>query len=401
MRNVRKQFVLWSAVSVFVLLSVILAVINIINFTMAAQDADLLTERLLNEGGQFEKGPEPQGGWNPGFQGQIMGPDSPEMRDSLRYFAVRFDQEGNAQMVSFRISSLTEEEAVSLASGLVREKTGWVNQSYRFRTEKEGKGTLVIVIDQSRELLPSYRTLIISAIGLVAALAIFVVFLLLIGKRLFRPLEEADRKQKKFLVEAEKGFKVPLTVISADTDVIEREHGSSESTKSIHRQVKRMVEITKQLHSLSLLDENQKTAGVCSLSDAVTYAVDRKTGAFEEKGLDVELSVEPGVTVDGDSAALHALVQELVENALKFALTRASFRLENGEGIPKLTVSNDTNLKDGEADEVFDRFTRLENASGKPGSGLGLSYVKEIVRAHNGRLKAEVTDGAFTVRVTF
>ena len=69
-------------------------------------------------------------------------------------------------------------------------------------------------------------------------------------------------------------------------------------------------------------------------------------------------------------------------------------------GVVNTVLSNDTDLPPKSVEQVFDRFTRLDNAEGVPGAGLGLSHVKEIVRAHNGRISAKVADGVFSVRVS-
>ena len=92
-------------------------------------------------------------------------------------------------------------------------------------------------------------------------------------------------------------------------------------------------------------------------------------------------------------------MNELVENALNYAVTKARFTLKKESGVTVLETGNDTSLPDGPADQVFDRFTKLENAKdGRP--GLGLSYVKEVVRALNGRVTASVSGGIFTVSIT-
>ena len=90
------------------------------------------------------------------------------------------------------------------------------------------------------------------------------------------------------------------------------------------------------------------------------------------------------------------LTDELIDNAVKFALTKVSFTLKNENGYVVIETANDASLPDGPADQVFDRFTTLENSDG---TGLGLSYVKDIVKAHKGRASAEVAGGIFTLRI--
>ena len=70
--------------------------------------------------------------------------------------------------------------------------------------------------------------------------------------------------------------------------------------------------------------------------------------------------------------------------------------LKNENGYVVLETSNDAALPDGPADQIFDRFTTLENSDG---TGLGLSYVKDTVKALRGRISANVANGIFTLRI--
>ena len=64
--KVRKKFVLYAELSVFILLTVLLSVINVINFTMVAEDADHVTEAISFSTGKFVKEePSPENLENP------------------------------------------------------------------------------------------------------------------------------------------------------------------------------------------------------------------------------------------------------------------------------------------------------------------------------------------------
>ncbi len=404
MIKARKRFVRYAMLSVFILLTVLLSIINIISFTMASEDADNMTLRLSEEQGMFSpdramgRGLDLRGGFprQPG----PTGPDAPDTPASLRYFTYAFDAQGNAEKIAFSISAVSEEDAQSWARSLLKENaTGWTATNYRYRVYQNGDRTFVTVIDQSRELVTPYRILYISLGGLAAAMVIGYFFLMYLGRRMFQPLEEADRRQKRFIADAEKEFRVPLTVINANTEIIEREKGESEQTRSINRQVKRMITLVRSLGSAGIFDEKDMIRNTFDLSSLVRSASDAAKKSFEEKGLVLKISAEEAVMTEGDSESLAALVTELLDNARKFALTRAELALSRVNGRILLTASNDTALPDGNVDQVFDRFTRLENAKDLPGVGLGLSHVKEIARAHNGRVSANVADGVFTLRI--
>lgn len=399
MNKVRKRFVIYAMVAVFVLLTGLLVIINGVNFTMVSEDADRITEMLAKDKGKFrEKKISEEFDEKRRMTGmEFMGPDSPELPYTARYFTYRFTADGEAQEVAYHVSVLSREEAENLARRLLHEKTGWILTTYRYRVYKSGDFTYVTAVDQGRELLPSYRILVISAIGECGVLAICLLFLLFISKKLFRPLEETDRKQREFLAEARSEFQVPLTVIHANAELLEKENGSNEYTQAIHRQVKRMTALTRRLDAFS--GEKKEESVTCDLSMIVQAATDGALSKYQEKGILLKRDIQDGLLVTGEEEALHKVVAELVENSLRYAKSEVTFSLKREEERIILLTENDTELKDGSAEQVFDRFTKLENARDDVGNGLGLSYVKDIVKAHNGRTNAWIENGRFHLRI--
>ena len=420
MNKARNRFILLTELIVILLLGLLLTVINVLNFTMAADDADFLTERIAREHGMFEE--KKQNGQTQTAENQttasgahaetqnnndkpfrldnghfrFMGPDSPEMKSSLRYFTFAFDKDGNAKSIDYRMSAVSEEEAETWARSLLNGTTGWTNMTYRYRVYEDGKQMVVTVIDQSRELWPCYRILIISVIG--GAVFILISFLLtkLIGSKLFKPLEEADRKQKLFIAQLENEFKVPLTVINADTETLERQNGTNAQTQSIDKQVKRMTRLVKDLGALSVFEEPEISTKT-ELSDLLTAMLENSRQIFAEKKLTLTHTIEPDITLRINDEAAKRLLNELISNALKFSVSQAAFTLQKHRDRIKLIQTNDTTLPDGSYDQIFDRFTMLENAAGTDGSGIGLAHVKNIVKSCNGRLSAAVRNGIMTI----
>ena len=408
MNKAEKKFRSYSILVIFVLLTVLLTVINGVNFTMAADDADRVTQMLADRRGAFERPdgvsgetqlqPEPPD--ENAFGMGPMGPYSPEMDQSLRYFTVAFSDKGKTvETVAFHISAVTESEAQEWASELLKQKTGWTRGTYRYRVYKDHGTTYVTVIDQGRELLPSFRILIISAIGEILVLATGWFVLLRIGRKIYAPLEEADRKQKNFIANANREFRIPLTVIDGNTELAERRYGPDDQTRSTHRQVARMNELIDRLGSVGIFDEENMIREKVPLSEYLSAALEREAENFRERGIEVTADIAPGITVTADPEGMSGMTDEIVANALRFALSKAEVTLKNENGVVLFRARNDTDLPDGPADQAFDRFTKLRNAK-EDGAGLGLAYVKQTVKAHNGRAEAAVADGTFTIRIT-
>ena len=406
--------------SVFALLTVLLTVINGINFTMASNDADNITQMISERNGTLSeqgvsKKKKPQNSATPDMPERDapgnekygskrmgpMGPDAPDMNSSLRYFTVSFDVRNNTRILAFNMSAVDEDEAVEWARELRYEnETGWTRGTYRYRIYKAGSRTNVVVVDQGRELLPSYRILIFSICGEIIGLVLSYIVLRIVGNRLFAPLEEADRKQKQFIANIESEFKVPLTVINADTELIEKENGSSECTKSINRQVKKMTALVKDIGSLAIFDESDMTITDVNLSSTLSRVLDSNKDKFKEKNINLEISIDDYVVMKGKDEALRRVCTELVENSLRYSKTKASFNLKREDERIFLTQTNDTSLPAGSIDQIFDRFTVLDNAA-DDAIGLGLSHVKDIVKQHNGRVSAKVSEGEFGLKIAF
>lgn len=402
MQKARNQFVIYAMCSIFVLLSVLMFVINAINFTMAGEDADQLTQMIEDGHGTLKRDKE-MNGFDVKKKIGPMGPDSPEMRSSIRYFTVEFDvdKDYEAKMIEYQITAVTETEAVDWARKLVKQKTGWTKTTYRYRVYKEDGKIYVTIIDQGRELLGSYRILIISICGEVVVLVFSFILLMLMGRKVFKPLEEADRKQKKFIANVESEFKMPLTIINANTEIMEKEAGSSDYLNSINKQVKKMFRLVKDFGSLGIINEKKLVMANINLSDLMTETLDYRHTEFEKKNLQLVHEIEEGVMVDGNEETIKKVMDELMDNALKFAISEVSFTLRQKNGRTTILQTNDTKLAGGSVDQVFDRFTKLDNAKGQEGPGLGLSYVKDVVKAHNGRISAKVNNGKFIIQMDF
>ena len=401
MNKVEKRFRLYAILVIFILLTVLLAVINVTNFTMVAQDADRITQMIAEHAGSLE-GMVPGQPRERDFRMGPMGPDSPETGLSARYFTIAFSDKGKeAVTVAYRISAVSEEEAQQWASELRKQESGWTRGTYRYRVYKVENRKFVTVVDFGAELLPSYRILVISAVGEFLCLVIGWFLLLLIGKKVYAPIEEADRKQRNFIRNADREFRLPLTVISGNTELLERKYGPDDETISTRRQLAKLNGLVDRLGSMDVIKDEKAASADIPISDLLQEAIGLKKETCSSRGLEVSTDIEPGTVLKGKSEEMRKAVDEIVLNTVEYALTKAEFILRNENGHILLETRNDTTLADGPADQVFDRFTVLENGKKEEGAGLGLAFVKDIVKAHKGRVSATVSGGIFILRVTF
>ena len=139
------------------------------------------------------------------------------------------------------------------------------------------------------------------------------------------------------------------------------------------------------------------------LDKSVRLVLDKLGGEIARTS--AEVTLDPLPTVSGDPVQLGLMFEHLIGNALKFRdLNRAPDvhigAVQDG-AVWNITISdNGIGLAPGDAERVFQAFTRLHPPSEFPGSGMGLALCHSIARHHGGAITAagEVGRGAtFTV----
>jgi signal transduction histidine kinase len=122
-------------------------------------------------------------------------------------------------------------------------------------------------------------------------------------------------------------------------------------------------------------------------------------GLADQHNVTVHKVIRPR-TVAGDPVLLERLVTNLVHNAIRYNAEGGSVLVEVG-GSPAFRVVNTGPLIPVEAlPGLFEPFRRLERTASSGGSGLGLSIVRSIVRAHDGSVGASVRpEGGLDIQV--
>lgn len=327
---------------------------------------------------------------------------SPETPYETRYFSVLVDKDGAAIETKTRnIAAVTEAEAREYASELWNQKKlrGFCG-AYRYKIVPEENGSRVIFVDCTRELGAFYSSLEISVgvsfVGLLLVLLLVVIF----SKKIFRPVMESYEKQRQFITDASHELKTPLTIIDANTEVLEMTAGENEWTRSIRRQVKRLSAMTQQLVTLSKMEEGDRAGSMAdfSLSDAVEETTELFLPSARIREKRMEVQIEGGIIYHGDEGMIRQMLSLLMDNALKYSDEKGNIRVllqRKGKKVMLQVTNTVEEIEKGNLDLVFERFYRRDAShnSGTGGSGIGLSVVKAVVDAHGGKIHAVSRDG--------
>ena len=412
----RKKFIIITILSVVTVFAVILGIINIINYARVAQDADNVVSFLAINDGGFNI---PQGDKET-KENQMLPPDqnfnkedldrsleefklNKETPYSTRYFSVKYNPDSSVTLDMNHIASISQDEALTMANSVKdSSKTSGYVGNYRYQVSEDGN--MVIFVDCSQQLDYAKNFLLVSIMVAVGAILAIVVLVIIISKKVVKPIAESYDKQKQFITDASHELKTPLTIISANNEIVEMESGESESTKIIAKQVSKLTSMVKNLTALARLDEsNNIEKAELDLSNIANEAIEAFTPAITANERLFDYSIEDNLKIMGDDRLIRELISIVLENASKYAKTRTYFKLfKQGQKVAILVQNDAEGIKEENMDACFERFYRSADAraSGRDGSGIGLSIAKEIVLRHKGTVTAfGDKDGYFNIKI--
>ena len=136
---------------------------------------------------------------------------------------------------------------------------------------------------------------------------------------------------------------------------------------------------------------------VVALSDVAARAVDLYRDVADAKDLGLSVELAPDVFVSCDRVRLEQVAGNLLDNAVKYTPGggRVTVRVAR-EGDRALLRVSDTGpgIPADELPRIWERLFRGDRSRAERGLGLGLSFVKAIVEAHGGAVRAESRPGA-------
>lgn len=365
---------------------------------------------------------------------------SPESQFDTRYFTVTINSNGDVENIdTSKIASVSSENAAQYAKKLWKSgkkgdgKSGFA-ESCKYLTVDEDGSTMYIFLSCQREL-STIKTYILASVGIsVFGLVVVFVMIYFFSGKILKPVSESYEKQKRFITDASHEIKTPLTIIDANTEVIEMMEGENEWTSSTRKQVARLTSLTEKLVFLSRMDEEATKLEMLefSLSDAILDTAEPFKTVARTKGKKLTIDVTDKILYTGDEKTIRQLVSILLDNAMKYSgCSNAGFEKSNinktnlnkttqtqndcvttinqapeieislkPSGRNRIitvwnTVDETANIKKGRQDMLFERFYRtdISHNSKTGGFGIGLSAAYAIVKAHKGKITAESKDG--------
>lgn len=213
--------------------------------------------------------------------------------------------------------------------------------------------------------------------------------------------------QRQFIADAAHELRTPLTAVRLQAELARQATDTAARAETLHdlgAGLERATHLVEQLLAMARLDAHP-AAGRLESVDLLALAktvVAEQAAIAEARGLDLGLLPGESVAVSGDLAELRTLLDNLVDNALRYTPGggRVDVEVYRVEAEAVLAV-RDTGpgIPPAERERVFDRFYRGAHVA-TPGSGLGLAIVKRIADRHGAHIRLSQPEAGPGLRIT-
>jgi len=195
-------------------------------------------------------------------------------------------------------------------------------------------------------------------------------------------------------------FKRPLSTLMQIMSSLENEKIVLNEERRIRylkmagEEINKMSGQTDMILSMAMDDEGVLELNYTDINieDEVYEIVDRFTETAS-KPTDIEIiSNVSNPIISGDKYHIEHIITNLISNAIKYSKTPMEISIELHKDNNWLYISvkdNGIGISEGEINKIFDRYSRVGDTKAVKGHGIGLNYVKRMVKKHNGEISVE------------
>ena len=213
-------------------------------------------------------------------------------------------------------------------------------------------------------------------------------------------------------------FKTPLATISLAVDALRNNKVIEDRTRMeyfsgiIKEENKRMNKHVETILQAALMDrqEIQLNKTPVHVHDLIREVISNYTLQLQEIDGRIELDLNASYDlINGDEVHFRNLISNLVDNAVKYSKEKLLLRISSSNSGKNLVMKFEDNgigMSKETVRRIFEKFYRAHtgNLHNVKGFGLGLSYVKTIIDAHDGKIKVESSPGKgslFTLEIPY
>ena len=215
-------------------------------------------------------------------------------------------------------------------------------------------------------------------------------------------LEQARRARRQWVADIAHELRTPLSVLRGELEAIEDgvRQPDARALASLSEETRRLGNLVDDLHQLSLADAGALKLDITDVNVAefLRDMMHAWSPRFRQQSLRLSVApTEPGITLAMDRDRMRQLVDNLLENSLRYSDAGGQCRvcvtlLENGWEL--LVEDTGPGVPDAALPRLFDRLYRVDPSRTRAtgASGLGLAIVRSIADAHCASVDARHSD---------
>ena len=205
-------------------------------------------------------------------------------------------------------------------------------------------------------------------------------------------LEHARDREREFFSDASHELRTPLTILKTEVEIALRKENPPEALRAALRvagaETDRLINLAEDLLLVARSDAGAMELDRHSLpASTVIEGVERRFRVrARESGRELTILAADNLTLDADGPRIEQALSNLVENALRHGSGGVGIVARANNGHAELHVLDEgPGIPPGFLPHAFERFSRARTGRTGNGTGLGLTIVQLIARAHGGR----------------
>jgi signal transduction histidine kinase/DNA-binding response OmpR family regulator len=211
-------------------------------------------------------------------------------------------------------------------------------------------------------------------------------------------LKKINEFQSQFFINVSHELRTPITIIKGEIGELKDLNNTHDLYESLHHQIGKIIKITDDVLDLAKLRSSniEMQLQPLELNEFIRNIQTSFQPAFDRKQVDISFTSNANeVFVSADRVFLERAISNLVLNALKYTDDGGQVDLLLNVDKNNATIEvkdNGIGIAIEDLDKIFDRFFQENNHINKAGgSGIGLSFAKEIVLKHKGEISVSST----------
>lgn len=398
-KKLRKKFIMLTAFTLLGVILTLIIAINTLNIYKNEKDLNHKINIILDNQGRLPEAIKKDDVPRFLFSGKMPVHENKEMTFTTRFCVINFNKNKEiTDIYSDKIAAISNDEIREYAKKIVtnNKKSGWIN-NYKYKLASKSYGYMLVILDASMAKEYIISILLISTAVVSVSYLIILLIIILCSNKAIKPIAESYEKQKQFITDASHELKTPLTIISANSEILEMTYGQDEWIYGIQTQVNNMSDLVNNLVTLARLDEENMIISFNDfcISDVVLSTSKAFEGLCKNTNKTLNLNIEPNIKFKGNEAYIRQLTSILLDNACKYCDTNGDIYVTlRREKQLIFSVSNSyAEVKNIDLERLVDRFYKVDKSRTKKGSyGLGLSIAQSIINSHNGKIEIKNID---------